>query len=217
MFGLFVIALCAIVLTHLLTTAAVDNHTVVVKTGDWIDYKAVVTGTPDAPNNVTGATVNFTSVEGSVMHLYVVTQFANGSLWRQNVTLNLETGVLGDDFVIPVNMSIGDQFHDSNQGDITISSISNLMVAGVQRTVVSAHVAPTVYYWDRITGVLVMANSTNADFEMDTTMTATNIWQSTARATPWCEQARYYIAIGIIVLIVVLVTAVVFALRKRRK
>ena len=80
MFGLFVIALCAIVLTSLLTTAAVDNHTVVVKTGDWIDYKAVVTGTPDAPDNVTGATVNFTSVDGSVMHLYVVTQFANGSL-----------------------------------------------------------------------------------------------------------------------------------------
>ena len=216
-FGLLTIALCILVLAPLPTEATVDKYTVVVKTGDWINYTAIVTGTPDAPNNVTGATVNFTSVEGSVMHLYVVTQFANGSLWPESVTLNLTKGVLGDDFVIPTNMSVGDQFFDSNQGDITISSISNLTIAGAQRTVVSAHVAPTVYYWDRITGVLVMANSTNADFEMDTTMTATNIWQPTARAALWYEQPSSYIAIGIIVLLVVLVTAVVFVLRKRRK
>jgi hypothetical protein len=215
--GLFIIALCALVLTPLLTAAVVDNHTVVVKTGDWIDYEAVVTGTPDALDNVTGATVNFTLVEGSVMHLYVVTQFANGSLWPQSVTLNLTKGVLGDDFVIPVNMSVGDQFYDTNQGNITISSIGTLMIAGAQRTVVSAHVAPTVYYWDRITGVLVMANSTNTDFEMDTTMTATNIWQPTAQAAPWYKQTVLYIAIGVVIFLVVVVTAVVFALRKKAK
>ena len=217
MFGLLTIALCVFVLAPLLTEATVDNHTVVVKTGDWIDYKAVVTGTPNAPNNVTGATVNFTSVEGSVMDLYVITQFANGSLWPESVTLNLTKGVLGDDFVIPVNMSIGDQFYDTNQGNITISSIGTLMIAGAQRTVVSAHVAPTVYYWDRVTGVLVMANSTNTDFEMDTTMTATNIWQPTAQAAPWYKQTMLYIAIGIVIFLLVVVTAVVFALRKKGK
>ena len=62
-----------------------------------------------------------------------------------------------------------------------------------------------------------MANSTNTDFEMDTTMTATNIWQPTAQAAPWYEQTVFYIEIGIVVLIVVVVTAVMFAQRKRAK
>jgi|WetSurMetagenome_2_1015567.scaffolds.fasta_scaffold108231_1 hypothetical protein len=216
--GLLATVLSIVFLSSLFFTATAD-YTLVVKTGDWIDYKTVVTGTPNTPNNVTGATVNFTSVEGTVMHLYVVTKYANGSRGPQNVTLNLQTGILGDDFVIPINMNVDDQFYDINQGNITISSIGTLMIAGAQRTVVSANVSPTVYYWDRETGVLVMANSTNTNpaFEMDTTMTTTNIWQPTARAAPWYEQTSSYIAIGIIVLLVVLVTAVVFVLRKRRK
>ncbi len=210
------IALCTLVLASLITAGVTGDYTVVVKTGDWIDYKTVVTGTPNPSNNVTGATVNFISVEGTVMHLHVVTKFANGSLLPQNVTLNLQTGILGDDIVVPINMSVGDQFYDSNQGNITISTISTLMIAGSQRTVVSAHVPPTVYYWDRATGVLVMANSTNPAFEMDTTMSATNIWQPTPATTPLYEQTMFYIALGTIILVVV-VAVVILVLRKRVK
>ena len=215
--GILSIALCTLVLASLIPVGVTGDYTVVVKTGDWIGYKTVVTGTPNPSNNVTGATVNFTSVEGTVMHLHVVTKFANGSLLPQNVTLNLQTGILGDDFVVPINMSVGDQFYDINQGNITISSISTLTIAGSQRTVVSAHVPPTVYYWDRATGVLVMANSTNPTFEMDTTMTATNIWQPTPLATPWYEQTLFYIALWAIVLLVVVMAAVTIFLRRRAK
>jgi hypothetical protein len=192
------------------------DYTVVVKTGDYIDYKAVVTGIPDPLDNVTGATVNFTDVQGTVMHMDVNTMFANGSIWAEKVTLNLQTGVLGDDFVIPINLKIGDEFYDDNQGNITISNSTTLNIAGAQRSVISAYVSPTRYYWDRATGVLVMANSTNPTFEMDTTMTATNIWQPTPVSMPWYEQNAFYVAVGVVVL-VVMVTVAALLVRKRPK
>jgi hypothetical protein len=214
MCGLLTVALTVLVLFSRFGVAAADIM-VVVKNGDWIDYKATVTGTPNPPNNVTGATVNFTDVQGTVMHMDVVTIFANGTPWAEKVTLNLTEGVLGDDFVIPINLNVGDQFFDRNQGNITITSMGTLTIAGAQRQVVSAHAAITTYYWDRATGVLVMANSTNPTFEMDTAMVGTNIWQPTPAAA-WYGQTAFFLAVAIAVVVVVAAAAVLLA-RKRAK
>ena len=94
-----------------------------VKQGDWIQYNVHVTGNPPGDHNIQWASMNVTDVQGTTITLDIQTLFNNGTLYPEHITLNLATGILGDDFFIPKNLNVGDKFYDAYQGNITITSM----------------------------------------------------------------------------------------------
>jgi hypothetical protein len=174
--------LLAIILTVLITTAlftavAFADVSVGAKKGDWIEYQVTITGNPPQDHNITWARMDVTGIQGEAVSLDIQTRFSNGSLLLEKITLNLATGDLGDDFIIPTNLNPGDKFYDMYQGNITITSVEQRTAAGAERTVVSGATNQTAYYWDRQTGILVAATSSFPEYTMHTKTSGTNIWQ----------------------------------------
>ncbi len=183
-----------------------------VKKGDWIEYKVTVTGTVPQGHNVTWARMEVTDVQGKAINLNITTSFTNETLFPEKITLNLETGVLGDDFIIPANLNYRDSFFDMNQGNITIRDTGTKTVADVDRTVVSGTTTQTTYVWDKTTGVLVEATTTFTGYTMTTVADRTNMW------TPMLfglNPSFFFILIAVaIVAILVVVAALCMSRRK---
>jgi len=148
-----------------------------VKQGDWIEYQVSYTGTPDPSHAISWARMEIASVQGKEISLEMTTRFSNGTQLNETTTLNLMTGQLGDDFIIPANLNTGDTFFDKNAGNITISGTEKRTYAGATRTVVYGSTPHTIFYWDKSTGVAVEGRSTFAEFTMTTIATKTNMWQ----------------------------------------
>lgn len=155
---------------------AVSEVSVGVKQGDWIQYNVIVTGNPPADHNIKSVTMNVTDVQGTAITIDIQTLFNNGTIYPGRITLNLATGVLGDDFFIPKNLNIGDQFYDAYQGNITITSQQTQEIAGARRTVILGSSRYTNYTWDKETGTLVAGLSIEPDYRMTTSTVGTNIW-----------------------------------------
>jgi hypothetical protein len=183
-----------------------------VKKGDWIEYQVALTGSPPADHDVTWARMEVTNVQGKAINLNVTTEFKNGTLLYENVTLNLETGQLGDDFIIPANLNSGDTFFDKNAGNITISGVEERTYAGTTRTVVHAATSETTYYWDQATGVLVEGTSQFPEYTMNTIMDKTNMWQPQLLGLD--PTVFYALVIGATVLIVVVLAFLIFRRKK---
>ncbi len=159
--------------------------------GDWIEYEVDVLLTENAAtdisissdHNITWAKMEITQVQGAQVSLSIQTKYSNGTITPSNITLNLEAGELGDDFIIPANLDMGRSFYDKHQGNITITNVGQSAVAGAQRTVISAATAETSYSWDQTTGILLSAQTTLAGYTVTTTAYKTNIWASLAVTT----------------------------------
>jgi hypothetical protein len=128
------------------------------------------------------------------------------------VTLNLETGQLGDDFIIPANLNVGDTFFGKNAGNITITGVEQKTIAGATRTVVYASTSETMFYWDKSAGVLVEASSLFADYTMNTKTDKTNMWQ--AQIFGLDSTVFYALVIGVTVIIAAVIA---FFVMRRKK
>jgi hypothetical protein len=205
---MFVIAFTVLIVTSSLFTVAFADVSVGVKKGDWIEYQVKVTGDPPPIYNITWARIDVTGVQGEIISLYVQTRFANGTLLIENVTLNLATGAIGDDFIIPIHLNPGDNFYDEYQGNITITSLQQRTAAGAERTVVSGATAQTSYYWDRETGFLISAISSESGYTMHTSTSNTNLWQPQILGLN--SSLFYAIVVTIVVALVVAVAFLVW-------
>lgn len=186
-----------------------------VKEGDWIEYQVTITGTPPSDHDISWARMDVAEVVGGRITLDVQTRFVNGTMYPETITLNLGTGVLGDDFIIPSNLNVGDFFHDKYQGDITILGVEQRTVAGVERTVLFGETEQTSYYWDKQTGVIVEATSDFSGFgyTMKTVAIATSMWQPQIFGL---EYAVFY-TILIFLIIIILAAIVVFVIWQRKR
>ena len=191
---------------------AIAEISVGVKKGDWIEYQVTFTGVPEEKHDVTWAKMEIETVEGTQINLNVTVKFSDGTIEPQTVTLNLETGQLGDDFIIPANLNSGDTFFDKNVGNITISSVEERTYAGATRTVVHATTSETTYYWDKATGVLVEGISQFPEYTMNSIVDKTNIWQP--QPVGLDPTVFYALAIGATVLIAVVLA---FLIVRRKK
>ncbi|MGB9915606.1 MAG: hypothetical protein ACPLIG_08865 [Candidatus Bathyarchaeales archaeon] len=205
-------------LTALLAVSLIVGTTVAailvgVKKGDWIEYRAAFTGTPPAGHEVTWARTEVLDAQGTIIDLNVTTKFANGTLWNEIITLNLATGQLGDEFIIPANLNVGDTFFDKYHGNITISKIEERTYAGATRTVISATAAQSTYYWDQATGVLVEGISEFSDYTIHSIVEKTNMWQP---QTFGLEQTVFY-ALLVLATILIVVALASLAIRRRKK
>ncbi|MCJ7560144.1 hypothetical protein MUO79_05950 [Candidatus Bathyarchaeota archaeon] len=172
---LFLIIASFIVLVGMGTVLA--EISVGVKKGDRIEYQVTYTGTPAEGHDVTWARMEIVDVQGKSVSVEITAKYSNGTQEDLTATLNLETGQLGDDFIIPANLNSGDTFLDKNAGNITISGSEERTYAGATRTVVYATTSQTTYYWDKTTGVLVEGTSAFPNYTMNTKVDKTNMWQ----------------------------------------
>jgi len=169
---------CLAVLSGLPFSAVVSAEiSVGVKQGDWIEYQVTTTGAVPEEHDVEGAKIEIINVEGKKIDVKFTSTYSDGTEKTVTSTLNLETGQIGDAFIIPANLSSGDAFLEQTEGTITISDVEERTYAGAKRSVVYATTPQTTYYWDRSTGVLVEATSSFPDFTLITKAEKTNMWQ----------------------------------------
>lgn len=174
---LLAVWLILIFLDTIFLTSNVAALTAGVKSGDWIEYQVAITGNIPPEHNSTWAKIEVTQVQGAVINLKVTTTFENSPPLVETVVLNLDAGILGDCFIIPANLNVGDSFFDSQQGSLTITSATQKTIAGAARTLISAATTETIYFWDQNTGILIEAHTTTPDFSMTTKAIKTNMWQ----------------------------------------
>jgi hypothetical protein len=184
-----------------------------VKKGDWIEYQVTFTGTPPLGHDITWARMEAVGVQGKAINLDIATQFSNGTLLNETITLNLEIGQLGDEFIIPANLNRGDAFLDKYQGSITISAVEERTYAGAKRTVVSAATAQSTYYWDKATGVLVEGISEFPDYTIHSIADKTNMWQPQIFGL---EPTVFYVLLILAATAIVAVIAFLAVRRKKR-
>ncbi|MGD6852802.1 MAG: hypothetical protein ACQCN6_12155 [Candidatus Bathyarchaeia archaeon] len=182
-----------------------------VKRGDWIEYNVTYTGAPTQGHDVTWARMEILDVEGTDISVSITSRFSDGSTAVTNSTLNLQTGHLIDDFIIPANLEVGSTFLDENYGNMTISSKQTADYAGAPRTVLSASAGNNTYVWDQATGVSVEGTSQTEEYSIHTVASATNMWEAAPQGLSW----TMVVLVAAVVLIVVVVVAL--ALRYRRK
>jgi hypothetical protein len=189
------------------------NLSVGVKAGDWIEYDVTFTGTPDQLYSVAWFRMEIVSVQGNLIDVTITQRFINGTVQPYNVTVNLETGQLGDDLIIPANLNSGDKFFDINVGNITISGAEERNFAGASRTVLSGSTSQTSFYWDRSTGVRVKSISTEPNFNLTVTVSKTNLWEPQLFGL---NPVVFY-AIVIVVVAIIAIAVLIAILVSRRK
>lgn len=182
-----------------------------VKEGDWIEYHVTYTGTVPEEHDVTWGKIEITDVQGKKIDIKIVVEYSNGTQETVTSTLDLETGQLGDGFIIPANLSSGDTFLEENEGKITIIGVEERTCIGARRSVVHASTSQTMFCWDRLTGVLVEATSTFIDYTMFTEAYKTNMWQSQILGL----DPNIFCALTIAVIAIV-ATGAFFVMRKRK-
>jgi len=171
--------ICFAVLVGLHFSAIASAEIVVgVKPGDWIEYNVAFTGDIIEQHDVTWARIEVLAVEGKTIDIKVTSIFSDGREETETLTLNLETGQIGDSFIIPANLDTGDTFLEQYEGTMTISGVEEKTYIGAKRKVVYATTSQTTFYWDQSTGFLVGASSAYTDFNMTTKAEKTNMWQT---------------------------------------
>jgi len=181
-----------------------------VKKGDWMEYTVATTGNVTGGHDIVSARIEITNVQGALVTVTLGTKDANGKQDNSVVTLNLEEGKLGDQFIIPANLNVGETFFDEYVGNVTIDGSEEKLVAGAERTVLYSLTEERSEYWDKSTGVLIEGDASTAG--LITKLEKTNMWQ------PQTSLINAAVYVPLIAGIALLVAAfVIFIVRRRRK
>jgi hypothetical protein len=157
------------------------------------------------------ANMTVLDVQGTAIKVNILSTYSNGTQVSTNSTLNLQTGQLIDNFIIPASLTKGDQFYDSNVGNITIAGVEQKTYAGATRTVINATSGSNTYIWDQATGVSVEGLTVASNYTMQSLANATNMWQSQVP-----EFGSTIITSLATAGVIVIVTATVIMARRRR-
>ncbi|MCJ7722082.1 hypothetical protein MUO98_06735 [Candidatus Bathyarchaeota archaeon] len=181
---------------------ALAEVSVGVKEGDFIGYQVTYSGDVPQQHDVNWAKIEVISIQDKKIEIAITSRYSDGKEETVTATLNLETGQIGDCFIIPGNLDEGDIFLEQTEGTITISDVEEKTYADAKRTVVTASSSHTTFYWDRSTGFLVEATSQYPIFTLTTKAEKTNIWQ------PQTFGLDPLLSIVLIVIAIVLVLAI---------
>ena len=153
-----------------------------VKKGDWIEYDVTYTGSPVGGHDMNWARMEVLGVQGDNISVLITSRFSNGTEEILTYTLNLKSGQLIDDFIVPANLKAGDSFYDQNWGNITIVKTEQRTYAGATRTVAIGYAQDNTYVWDQATGVSVEGNASTPTFTIHSVISATSMWQPTGKS-----------------------------------
>ena len=201
----------SIILLSGLISSVLADLSVGVKKGDWIEYSVTCIGSPGQGHDINWARMEITEVKDTSISVSITSRYTNGSTEIFNFTLNLQTGKLIDDFIIPSDLNSGDSFFDQNMGNITISDVEEHVYAGAARTVLYAATNQNSYVWDQVTGVSVETTSKQPDYSMHTIVLDTNLWQ------PTVDLDLTVLILITFVAVIALITTGVIVLKYRKK
>jgi hypothetical protein len=174
-----------------------------VKKGDWIEYNVTYTGDPFAGHNINWARMEILDVRGDNITVKISSRLSSGSVENITSILNLASGHMIDDFIVPANLKRGDKFYDENYGNMTITKAEPHEYAGASRTVVYAITNSNTYVWDQTTGVSVEGNSQASNYTMHSIVASTNMWHQSVEISG--------LLIGLLVALVLVVIGLVLA------
>ena len=185
-----------------------------VKSGDWIEYLVYYTGEPAQEHDVAYARMEIHNVQGPSIHVLITSHFADNTSKTLNSTMNLQTGHLFDDFIIPAGLSVGESFQDENLGTITIDSSEARSYVGVERIVLISTVGSSTYIWDQATGISLEGETQTENYMVRTIVAGTNLWQ-TQRPAPTVTQNFDFVSIVLVagVGVIVFITLLMFIAR----
>ena len=210
-------ALVAILLTVLIAVSAVGVLGEIssgVKSGDWISYTVNVSGQPPVDHDLKSASINVLEAKDAALQLSVTSEFINGTIFTEQINLNLAEGILGDVFFIPSNLNKDDQFYDIYQGNITITREQTRMIAGAERQVVLGSTAATNCMWDRETGALVYARTSQQNYTLETRIDQTNMWPSDIFSF---NPSTFYTLISVVVVLIAILVSLSAIWIKQKK
>jgi hypothetical protein len=204
--------LLVIILACTVSTLAFADAVVGVKQGDWVEYNATFTGNPPAEHDVVWAKMEVLGVEEQRVNATFASRLANGTLLNVTEDLDFATGRLIDMFIIQAGLNAGDSFYAAGVGEIAIDRVDVRTIAGAARTIVHADAEDTQWFWDRATGVVVEAHTSNAVYTLDTVAVATGLWNPQILGF----DETFFHAL-LIVAAIVIVMALVLGVRRKRK
>ncbi len=171
------IAMVLVSIVFFLSVASATELSIGVKSGDWIEYNVTSSGAPMQGHDVEWARMEIISAQNPNITVTITSRFTDGTNDTITSVLNLKTGHLIDDFIIPAKLNVGDSFKDENYGSVTITGSEVRSYAGTQRIVLTATLHNNTYCWDQVTGVSVEGNTQTADYTIHSVVSATNMWQ----------------------------------------
>jgi hypothetical protein len=212
---LICIATVSILVACIFIAAASAQTSAGVQSGDWIEYNVTSTGAPNEGHDVEWARMEVTNVEAPNVMVQITSNFTDGTSETINATLNLESGHLIDDFIIPAGLKVGDSFPDENYGNVTITGSEVRTFAGAQRTVLTSTLGNNSYVWDQETGVSVEGNTTTADYSIYSVVSATNMWTATPTQAQSGLTSVIMTVVGVLIIFGLIVVGAV--VRRHRK
>jgi len=202
------------ILISLVPAVVLSDVSVGVKVGDYVEYNVTHTGNIDQLHDLSYFRMEVVSVQGKEITISISMRFSNGTTLPLTENINLDTGQMADELIIPANLNAGEAFLDKNQdlGNLTISGVEQKTFAGATRTVLTASGSLTSYFWDKSTGVRVESISTEPNYTLTSTMDKTNMWQPQLFGL---EPTVFYAIIIVIIVIVVASIAIFVTHRKK--
>jgi len=180
---------------------AAGGVTVGVKVGDWIEYTVLTTGDAPQVQNVQWARMDIIGVQGSEIKVNVTTQGNDGAFYSQIMDLDPEEGQIGAWFIIPANLTVGDDFYDINLGrNVTIEGQEQKNYAGAVRTIINATTPERIKDWDKETGIFLKSIDTLPGYTINATAIKNKHVESTnfgvrlcviGCGNCWCSCAGY--------------------------
>jgi len=231
-YTVFVLA-CMIIFISIVASPAfaINEISVGVKEGDWIEYEVSVAGTGAMPptHDVRWFRIEVLSpVEGAAFSANLTSRYANGTagsaIWKFNFTEGNVEGWI----IIPASLGEGDTFYDYSihtgvPVNVTIEGEEQKTVLGATRTMTYGHDSLRHKEWDKATGMFtgtteVYKNVTTRtgwyieDLTITVKATATNLWDPELILES--NQTGFWAAVAILVVLAFLALFVVS--RKKR-
>jgi hypothetical protein len=196
----------------------VEAGDVGIKAGDWIKFEYTITGLPAGQPYIEWLKLEFLSVEGTNATVSATMHGSDGTEQSDTVSVDVVSGGGVPGFsrgIISANLTTGDSFNITGYGhviNVTIEGETTKTYVGANRTVVYASFsrdeAQLIYYWDKLTGVVVEASITYNGITATIKATETNMWGDITVRMPWWPW---------IVVAVAAVGLVIFFVRRRGK
>jgi hypothetical protein len=192
---------------------AIAEISVGVKEGDWIEYNVSTTGNPVVEHDVTWARLEILEVQGNQVNVNVTTRSPNGTLSSLVMVLDLEKGQIGAWWIIPANLSVGDEFYDEFLGsNITIEGSEQLTIFGAPRTITNATTSERTKRWDKSTGIFILSIDNLPDYTINVEAFQTNMWGAQVLGL---DVNIFYALVLVLVALIIVALVVVVARRKK--
>jgi hypothetical protein len=199
---------------------AVDQPTVGVKPGDWIEYSIHMTGQTEAPNkNMTWFRMDVLDMEEMAFQVNVTIRAINGTLRSSVWAFNFTEGNFGGCLIIPANLNPGETFYDAwKLENVIIEGEQQKLVAGANRTITHACDSKRIIKeWDKETGVYTHAVERSKNYTIITSAVATNLWIPQNTATKETSNTLLAVCIALATAVLLLLLVVIHKPRINRQ